>query len=103
MKLDENMQIWYAWQEGNSSKLALLIRDKLGPEYTARLPSARWKHYNEKSKSIIIKALMLANDWSMYMPLNSTASLYWAFTREGGPPAVSIGKLPYRNYIVITD
>lgn len=103
MKLDKTLEMWYAWQEGNSSLLAGLIKEKLGPKYTARIPSVAWGYYHERSESVIVRTVMLSNEWVVYMPLTATISTYWAFVRSGGPPAAELGKLPYRNFIMIID
>jgi len=103
MKLDAGVEIWFAWQEGESKTLCSKINALIGAGYKARLSSAPWKFYTEKNESIIIRAVMLSNEWSIYIPLTWTDSALYRFTRSGGPPQLEQSILSYRNYIIVTD
>lgn len=103
MKLDAGVQIWFAWQEGDQNAVALKVRELIGSGYKARLPSASWQFYTEQSESIIIKTIMLSNEWWLYFPLSWTDSAHYHFLRRGGPPQVEKAALSYRNYIIVTD
>jgi hypothetical protein len=103
MKLDAGIEIWFAWQEGDSNALCSRINTLISTGYKARLPSAPWKFYTEKTESIIIRTIMLSNEWSIYMPVNWTDSTLYRFTRSGGPPQLEQSRFSYRNYIIVTD
>jgi hypothetical protein len=103
MKLDAGVEIWFAWQEGESKTLCSTINNLIGTGYKARLPSALWKFYTEKNESVIIRAIMLSNEWSIYIPLTWTDGARYRFARGGGPPQLEQSGCSYRNYIIVTD
>jgi len=103
MKLDASVDIWFAWQDGNAEALRYRIASLIGSGYHARLPSAPWKFYTEKNESVIIKTIMLSNEWSVYAPVDWTSSIHYRFTRCGGPPRLDQSSFSYRNYIIVHD
>lgn len=103
MKLDASVDLWFAWQEGNAEALRDKVASLIGSGYSARLPSAPWKFYTEKNESVIIKTIMLCNEWSIYIPVNWTDSTHYRFVRNGGPPRLEQSSFSYRNYIIVTD
>lgn len=103
MKLDAGVELWFAWKEGDSSRLEQILKSLMGRDYTARLPSASWKFYVEKNHSTITKAIMLSNQWAAYVPVTWTESLCYHFDRGGGPPSLSPASISYRNFIIVTD
>lgn len=102
MKLDIPLDIWYAWQEGNKSKLEhLLIKFFTGP-CSATIPSVAWGYQTTSDYKFIIDVIMISNKWTAFKFRDVISSYSWRFERNRLPYS-DTAALPYRDFIIVSN
>jgi len=99
MKLDLPLQLWFAWQDGDSASVQRLLDDTFKyQKITGRIPSRHWQFVGTDCQETLIKAIMLSSRWVMK---DKTGE--YIFMRGSGLPHRSTGQFSWNFPFIIVE
>lgn len=99
MKLDLPLQLWFAWQDGDTKSVHSLLDTAFKyQKFSGRIPSAHWQFVGTDCQETLIKAIMLSSRWMMK---DKTGE--YVFSRGCGLPQRSASQFSWNFPFIIVE